>query len=188
MCVHLTYILCAMCYKCFDLEYRRLLSETYAVWDTMIYYDGNNDNVWNIQNNNITITPLENGARFTHSTGTLSDYLILQKNTRYWIDYNKDWCIEFIYSRADTSSIHFGTSSNQSMIDCSFNLPYDGTEIFVKYEFKHSENKIYRIVPSNTSLNTSYDFNPNNSMIGFFFGDWQHDMDITVRNLKMYYI
>lgn len=165
-----------------------IVSGTFNVWDTMIYYNGDNS-VWNIQNNNIDITPLENGGRFVHSTGTSSDYVILQKgNTRWWIDYDKDWCIEFDYSRTNTSSIHFGTLANQGLADGSFNLPYDGTEIFVKFEYKHSENKIYRIVPSNPSLNTSYDFNPNNSGIGFFFADWQHDMNITIRNLKMYYI
>ena len=164
------------------------VSEIYDVWDTMTYYDGTNDSVWNILNNNVEITPVENGANFVHSTGTSSDYVILQKNnTRWWIDYDKDWCIEFYYTRNNSSSIHFGTLANQGLVDGVFSLPL-GTEIFVKYEYKHSENKLYRIVPSNTSLNTSYDLNPNNSNMGFFFGDWDHDMDITVRNLKMYYI
>ena len=163
------------------------VSGTLNVWDTMIYYNGDNS-VWNIQNNNVTITPIENGGHFVNTGDGKSNYVILQKNNnRWWIDYDKDWCVEFDYSRTTISSIHFGTLANQGLIDGSFNLPMNN-EISLKYEYKHSENKIYRIVPSNSSLNTSYDFNPNNQSIGFMFVDWQYDMDITVRNLKMYYI
>ena len=163
-------------------------SDLYPLWDTITYYDGTSDSVWNISNSNVDITPVDNGGRFVHSTGTLSDYVILQKaNNRYWIDYDKDWCIEFSYLRENMSSIHFGITSNQTVIDCSIGLPVS-SEIFVKLEYHHSENKIYRICPTNTSLNNSYEFNANNGAIGFFFGDWQHDIDITVKNLKMYYI
>ena len=155
-----------------------LQSETYAVWDTIWYFDGvNNTGEWSGANTVATAT--ENGVRVT---STHNNIFLSKDNNQLIIPTNNDFCIEFtgIITNPITLSL-----TTQATVRGSPQITINTDTTAHLYQFKYS-NGVLTQYKDNVPVNSMNRDVSSVSNCGVMFVDWQGDMDITVKDFKVY--
>ena len=155
-----------------------LQSEIFVVSDTIWYFDGvNNTGEWSGANTVATAT--ENGVRVT---STHNNIFLSKDNNQLIIPTNNDFCIEFtgIITNPITLSL-----TTQATVRGSPQITINTDTTAHLYQFKYI-NGVLTQYKDNVLVNSMNRDVSSVSNCGVMFVDWQGDMDITVKDFKVY--
>ena len=154
------------------------LTKIYELWDMIWCFDGvTNTGEWSGANTVATAT--ENGGRVT---STHNNIFLSKDNNQLIIPTDIDFCIEFtgIITNPITLSL-----TTQATVRGSPQITISTGTTAHLYQFKYS-NGVLTQYKDNVLVNSMNRDVSSVSNCGVMFVDWQGDMDITVKDFKVY--
>lgn len=168
-------------------ESGNLQSEIYELEDCIIYDDcvtGNASDYW-ATSSNVTATRGTSGTTFANSSTGTGDVFLTVSSSRLLIPCTNNFCIDFDVTNANTMAFYFPTADN-SRGSLYISSSFTSTDtVNIKLQYKVAEKKMYFLKDDVAYADKAIDFETNTAT-GFIITDWQGDLNLTIKNFKVY--
>ena len=156
------------------------VSETYELYDSLWYFDGVNDTgEWS--GANTVVTPTSDGV---HVTSTHYNIFLSKNNNQLIIPTDNDFCIAFEGIISNTCTLSLNTA-NDVRGSPQIAISEDATQQSYKFKYVNGVLTQYKNDVLVNSINIDVSGVSN---CGVMFVDWQTDLNITVKDFRVYLI
>ena len=154
-------------------------SEPYTVWDTLAYFDG----IVNNHFNNGTETIVDEGVQLVN---TVNDTFFQKNGTQLFIPTNTDFCVEFdLKFNSGTGGCYVGFNKTNSTRWTNLQIAQVTTNNHYKLTVIDG---VFTLYKDGTEVNhTTIDFT-GVTYCGFCFTDWQNNLDVTLKDFRVYQV
>ena len=163
-----------------------LVSETYAILDCYAYdgmTDTDHNDIWQLTNTNMTRT--DEGTTFIANGGGQNTVRLKIGDLTNYIPSTSDFVIEFSLKTTSQSTCYLTLQNTDNKTSMEFPTPYNVLNDY-RLVYIANDKKVYRYMNGSQTPIAQYNADMGGADVGFKFVDWQSDMNLLVKNFKIY--